>query len=1210
MTLYQMHILLIIILIYIKYIEMEKLKILCKNAEMIKNDNDYKFKPLKNNVASITIKSEYSGHFCCELEIKKPIIIIYKDEKKIIETSRYINLPINNKTIINMTYITGKIKLLKCQFILEDYLEFNWKIYRDNYNDLKDLNNKKDLWIHWCKIGKLEKRTYKKTISITPVNKIIIENNEIIETNNLDNNINNDNDSYEFNSDDFDYYSDDNLEENINQNNNTSLEESVETFDWEQYLKNYDDLRNKGIKTKEEAWSHWFYTGKNEGRSYKDINFEQTIKENEKENIETFDWEQYLKNYDDLRNAGIKTKEEAWSHWFYTGKNEGRSYKDIYFEKMVKEHEKEYKKFNWKQYLENYDDLRNAGISTKKDAWKHWFYTGKNEGRSFNKKKINILEKIKGHEAEYEIFNWRQYLENYDDLISAGINTKEEAWCHWIDTGKKEGRLLKKNRKEILGSDITWENYLIKIKKLNNFNKIIIRNKITHHQNNNFTYLHEDDIVLTRHFKIAHNFIKIDPNELNLVNKFILVIDFNNGGGGTTFFLNTIISRYKFYNTFVIARNYNEEMVLTINDDYELDKKFTLNESIMFLDNNKNKIDKIFINHTMFHNNIFLEKIHKLNKEIIFITHDYYSICSVPQPLIDQFKINFTSVINKYNTIITQNKNNLLIFNNYIVNKNVSFHVSELPDYKEKDELIDSNNKKIVVGIIGIISDIKGRLILRSIFKFYLKNKNIEFVVFGLVNIPGFKNYKIYKDITELNELLKTYKPNILLELSMWPETYSYTLSLAMVTDLPILYIKKTGRFTVEERLSHYPKAYPFDNINELNELILKHKQDYFYTILPHLHYNQFWDNLFNKNNNKIITNNINYKHNLKIFPIYFPQFHTIKENNISFYENYNDVKNLDMMPNKFNKETPNLQELNINSVIDYDLTNINIIQKQLDIINDYGLGGFSIYYYWFSKNTITNNNMIMEKVINLFFDDSLNMYDKKVFFIWANENWSSNPAFGSSTHLILNEYNEYNCNLNINNLLYYFKHKNYLKIKNKPVFLLHHPWFANNNELSLFSDLLEKRCKESGFDGVEFVVNSMNGYNNNYKNYDVHFNYKKTKSAFYCEKREQIYMDYAKYIDDDINHNNNIINTIAFDFDNRARLFKPNKAKLATICVKNCEFNKIRFIKKIQNQYRYNHQSKILLINAWNEWGEKMTLEPSNENNYYYLNLILEYLT
>ena len=48
-----------------------------------------------------------------------------------------------------------------------------------------------------------------------------------------------------------------------------------------------------------------------------------------------------------------------------------------------------------------------------------------------------------------------------------------------------------------------------------------------------------------------------------------------------------------------------------------------------------------------------------------------------------------------------------------------------------------------------------------------------------------------YNTIEEFNNILIKVKPNILLELSLWPETYSYTLSLAMITSLPILCLQK-----------------------------------------------------------------------------------------------------------------------------------------------------------------------------------------------------------------------------------------------------------------------------------------------------------------------------------------------------------------------------------------------------------------------------------
>ena len=50
------------------------------------------------------------------------------------------------------------------------------------------------------------------------------------------------------------------------------------------------------------------------------------------------------------------------------------------------------------------------------------------------------------------------------------------------------------------------------------------------------------------------------------------------------------------------------------------------------------------------------------------------------------------------------------------------------------------------------------------------------------------------------------------------------------------------------------------------------------------------------------------------------------------------------------------------------------------------------------------------------------------------------------------------------------------------------------------------------------------------------------------------------------------------------------------------------KFVKKVLEQYKNPNVSelnKILLINAWNEWGEKMNIEPSNEKNDLYLSVI-----
>ena len=52
---------------------------------------------------------------------------------------------------------------------------------------------------------------------------------------------------------------------------------------------------------------------------------------------------------------------------------------------------------------------------------------------------------------------------------------------------------------------------------------------------------------------------------------------------------------------------------------------------------------------------------------------------------------------------------------------------------------------------------------------------------------------------------------------------------------------------------------------------------------------------------------------------------------------------------------------------------------------------------------------------------------------------------------------------------------------------------------------------------------------------------------------------------------------------------------------------NYLIFMNKIFGDYsrKIDEIDKILLINSWNEWGEQMSIEPSNERGDYYINLI-----
>ena len=745
----------------------------------------------------------------------------------------------------------------------------------------------------------------------------------------------------------------------------------------------------------------------------------------------------------------------------------------------------------------------------------------------------------------------------------------DNAIIHYKLYGVSENRKYKINNTMMKNTII--ENTIIKNKK----NNIISFNTL---ENTNF--INENNI---KNIIECNNFV--DINIINNLKSFTIIIDSNSNNN----FLNTIVSHYKYKNTFLTVNSNNNILNLFINNDYIINKKYKEDEFILFLNENISKINKIFINNIINYSIEFINKLININIEITVMYNEniinYYTI-----------------ILHKSKNIILQDKTNINIEEMLNIYFNSQLITSPTPYYNKIKEVINSNDNDIVN--IGIINN-DDIYHINNFIKYFKLNNKIKFFIIQ------------FNNIYELNKLLIENKPQILITIS---NIIDYNIiKLILLINLPILYFTKSN--SDNNNLSKYGKAYSYALNNKVEQLINTYKQNYFYTIEPNIYFNSFWNTYFTNNTKKkeyIEPTNYNRnKYDIKPYCVYFPQFHNFIENDIAFYKNFTDIQNLFLLSKNINSniESPNLTEYNINNMIEYNLIDHNIIQKQIDIITLYNISGFAIYYYWFSINTITDKHMIMEKVINLFFDNKINMNDRKVFFIWANESWTQNPAFGNSNEKIENIYNEHYITLNVHNLLNYFKHNNYLKIDNKPVFMLHHPWFMTDIEIDLLYNILNYYCIQNSYDGVYFIINSMNGYYDGYLNYNFNFNYKKSTSCYYDKKISQTYLDYQQYINNDIEHNinnNSIINTLVFDFDNSARLYKPNRLYNSTICINNTELNKTIFINKIIETYKKNKKSdieNILLINGWNEWGEKMNIEPSSEYNFYYLNLLKKYI-
>ena len=531
---------------------------------------------------------------------------------------------------------------------------------------------------------------------------------------------------------------------------------------------------------------------------------------------------------------------------------------------------------------------------------------------------------------------------------------------------------------------------------------------------NNF--IKSNDVLFTNSYRdnTFYKLVEIDNNILDVLDEFIFIIDLPQQIGGTRFFLDTIISHFKKQTIFIIAKNIDKKLQLIINNEYILKEKYKLDKSLLFIENYKNKISKIFFNHVIDHEKQFIEKLFTINKHTTFITHDYYLINGKPCLYHYEFpkKSSYYLHFNKFDKIITQNEKNIQFFKNYCSKK---IDIIELPDFKESKTIVNTNNKNIIIGVIGAISLEKGKEILQNIINFYKDNINITIVVFGYVEIPNFNNHYKYNNIDELNNLLLEHKPNILLELSLWPETYSFTLTLLMLTQLPILCLKKKFPSVIENRLSNYNNVYYFTNHNNLSQLINKYKQNYFYTINENIYFDKQWDECFTIKKNIIIKQPFNNIVNKNI--VFVTSKIIVSEKKFSYVKKrscYSKQERITQTINTINsirKYIPNSHIVVLdNSVFNLFESTIleNLVDTFINITDNNTLNYFTDIFEYKAFGEISQTLQFLE----LFFKED---YNKCHNFFKITGRYEINEIF---------DYNQYNNNLNI--------FKKHLSIKDK----------------------------------------------------------------------------------------------------------------------------------------------------------------------------------
>ena len=190
----------------------------------------------------------------------------------------------------------------------------------------------------------------------------------------------------------------------------------------------------------------------------------------------------------------------------------------------------------------------------------------------------------------------------------------------------------------------------------------------------------------------------------------------------------------------------------------------------------------------------------------------------------------------------------------------------------------------------------------------------------------------------------------------------------------------------------------------------------------------------------------------MKIIAMNLPQFHVIPENNEWWGEGFTEwtkIKN----PNKY---CGHIKPQNNNY---YNYLDKGTMQWQAELCKKYGIYGMSYYHYYFQ------GKLLLEKPVeNLLKWKDI---DQKFCFTWANHTWFRSWQ-GKKDVLIEQTYGEEkDWEKHFSYLEKFFLDERYIKIDNKPLFMLFN---VNVPCIDDMISLFDKKCKEIGFEGIYFV--------------------------------------------------------------------------------------------------------------------------------------------
>lgn len=336
-----------------------------------------------------------------------------------------------------------------------------------------------------------------------------------------------------------------------------------------------------------------------------------------------------------------------------------------------------------------------------------------------------------------------------------------------------------------------------------------------------------------------------------------------------------------------------------------------------------------------------------------------------------------------------------------------------------------------------------------------------------------------------------------------------------------------------------------------------------------------------------------------EILAMYLPQFHRTVENDEWWGEGFTEWTTVrGAVPLFEGHEQPVVPS----DYRYYDLLEKETMEWQAKLLRKYDISGFCMYHYWFKDG----RKVLERPAENLL---KWKEIDINYCFCWANETWARTWSNWGDSNVWAGKYegkgdyanagilleqsygNEASWKQHFEYLLDFFRDERYIKIENRPVFMIYRP--ALIFCLSDMVDLWDKWALESGFEGIYFVFANCNDSVRSKASLElIHepqytINHTKMPVQNSAVERVYLYEDVIHASLDFFSLEDHVSYGGFVGYDDT-----PRRGKRGTVILQRSPEAFKEYMARLIAKNVIS-SSPFVFINAWNEWGEGMHLEP-----------------